>query len=313
MPRRPKKMARPSRPGTRRRKSSAAAKRAVTVKRKPAHLQARRDAKYFEVFYGSDLSGRPEAQQDMVFRAVAAALHKMPHEALVLKAKIEDTLNRVTSVVKGAEKQAPLLEQIGGYARIGLEEGQFELATTGITAFQEEFARTVGLTLRADYIKSMAVLGGLIGGPALLLAMFGELTLGHFVDQTDLGNEIMKTNIQLAKSGLFIIIGLCIGAVLSAFIRNRQINFANVGYFDQDSLDPKLRYLFLGILAAALAILLYKKWIIVGVTTSMTLNDFNTDAMTAVVLGLVTGYAEPNVTKMVTGGLEAAKPRSASA
>ena len=275
-------------------------------------LKARHGAKYFEVFYGNDLKGRPEARQHMVFRAVAAALHKMPHEALVVKAKIEDTLNRVTSVVKGAHQQAPLVEQIGGYARIGLEEGQFELATGGIGAFQEEFARTVGLALRADYIKSMAKLGGLIAVPALLLAMFGELILRHFVSETYLADAAMKADIQLAKSGLLIVVGLCIGAILSAFIRNRQITFANVGYFDQDSLDPLLRYLFLVILAAALAILLYNKWIIVGVAKDLSLNDFNADATTAIILGLLTGYAEPNVTNMVTGGLEATKTRSAS-
>jgi hypothetical protein len=279
----------------------------------PGDLKPRRGARYFEVFYGKDLKGRPEAKQHMVFRAVAAALHKMPHEALVVKAKIEDTLNRVTLVIKGPQSQAPFVEEIGGYARIGLEEGQFALATAGIASFQEEFARTAGVALRAQYIKSLAKLGALIGVPALLIAMFGGLILGHFVDAGDLTDETMKANIQLARSGLFIVVGLCIGAVLSAFIRNRQITFANVGYFDQDSLDSRLRFLFLGMLAAALAILLYKKWIVVGVAKDLLLNDFNNDPMIAVILGLVTGYAEPSVTKMVAGGLDAAKTRTASA
>ena len=277
-----------------------------------ADLKLRRGAKYFEVFYGDDLKGRPEAKQDMVFRAVEATLHKMPHEALVLKAKIEDTLNRVTSVTRGHQR-ATLLEQIGGYARIGLEEGQFELASGGIASFRDEFARTVGVALRGKYIKAMAKIGSLIGFPALLIALFGPLILGHFVDAQTIALPQVKQNIQLLTSGLLIVVGLCIGAVLSAFIRNRQITFANIGYFDQDSLDPWLRYLFLGILAAVLAILLYKNWIVVGVAKDLLLNHFNDDPTIAIILGLVTGYAEPNVTKMVTNSLEAAKVRTATA
>ena len=65
--------------------------------------------------------------------------------------------------------------------------------------------------------------------------------------------------------------------------------------------------MFLGVLAAVLAILLYKNWIVVRVAKDLLLNHFNTDPTIAVILCLVTGYAEPNVTKIVTSGLEAAK------
>lgn len=273
-----------------------------------AGLKVRRGAKYFEVFYGNDLKGRPEATQDMVFRTVEATLHNMPHEALVLKDRIEDTLNRVTSVTRGHQR-ATFIEQIGGYARIGLEEGQFELAASGIASFRDEFARTVGMVLRGKYIKTMATIGSLVGFSALLIALFGPFILAYFTDETTVARPDVKDSIQLATSALFIVVGVCIGAVLSAFVRNRQIAFANIGYFDQDSFDPKLRYLFLGVLAAVLAILLYKNWIVVGVAKDLLLNHFNTDPTIAVILGLVTGYAEPNVTKMVTSGLEAAKVR----
>jgi hypothetical protein len=104
--------------------------------------------------------------------------------------------------------------------------------------------------------------------------------------------------------------GLALGVVFSAFTRNRKITFENIGYFDQDLFDPKLRYLFLVVVLLIVTVLLAKQWLIAGVTDSLLLNKFATDHGIAILLGILVGYAEPNITKLVTGTLDLVKTQA---
>jgi hypothetical protein len=264
-------------------------------------------ARYFEVYYGDDLRGSNLETQHIVFREATAAPAEMPSEPTLLKTRIEGTVGIAASVIKDSARLAQYINQIGGLARTGLEGGQLNVATAGLTSFQERFSRDEGVPLRGRYIKKMVLIGLLMGFIALMLALIGPIVIGHKFSSLLTDIPELSLAIPITRSALFIVVGICLGASFSAFVRNRTVTFANIGYFDQDSLSPTLRYIFLLILGTILAILLFKGWLIVGITTDLLLNNFAEESVIAIILGLMVGFAEANVTRMVTGGMEAVK------
>jgi hypothetical protein len=271
----------------------------------PDGLPIRVAARYFEVHYGAALRNTPYQGQDLIFKVAAAAPDEMPPEPQLLKVKIEHVVDRVLSAVKDSGKKENYVQEIGSLARTGLESGQLTVASTGLSAFVERFVRNEGTILRAKYIKDMGKIGIIVGLPALVLGWIIVL-IGNFKTVSDSNLNFTR---EIAGAGMFVLFGICLGATLSAFLRNRSIDFENIGYFDTDGFDPGLRYSFLCLVAIIFGILLYKGWLIVGITQQLVLNSFVSDSGIAIILGVITGYAEPNITRLVTGGLEAVRDR----
>jgi hypothetical protein len=266
------------------------------------------------VHYGSDLVGTAYEEDGLLFRTADAAPSEMPAEALLLKTRVEAVFTQIKTVLGDhSAKCEQYARTIGDLARIGLEDGELNVATQGLTSLQERFAQTDGIRLRASYIRSMVRLAVRVGGSALVVAIVGGLIWSLWADDPfvkkipQLGSEV-----SILISALYILVGISLGASLSAYTRNRTVTFENIGYFDQDKLDPRLRYVFLCFVAAALGVLLFKGWLVVGVTKDMLLNDFSKDPGSALILGLLTGYSEANVTRLITGGFDAVKDWRAS-
>lgn len=272
-------------------------------------IDLRPDARYYEVHYGNDLAATDYYDDGLLFRTAVNAPAEMPAEALLLKTRVEAVFTQIKTVLGNDNARCQqYARNIGDLARVGLEDGQLNVATESLVSLQDRFARTDGIRLRANYIRSMVRLAVRVGGPALVVGIVGGLVWSVYEDNPIFTRVPQITNeVSILIAALYIVAGISLGASLSAYTRNRIVTFENVGYFDQDKLDPRLRYVFLCIVAAALGVLLFKGWLVVGVTKDMLLNDFYADPGIALILGLFTGYAEANVTRLITGGLDAVK------
>ena len=266
-------------------------------------LPVRLDATYFEVHYGADLEKTKYKGQDLIFKIARAAPDQMPAEPLLLKTQIERVEDKVISTVTDAARKEAYIQELGALSRVGLENAQLNVANEELSLFRERFAQKEGIPMRAKYIRDMRRFGVRAGLSALILGIF----LLIFKDMVKIENQHVENLRTLGSASMFIVLGICLGATLSAFVRNRSVNFENVGFFDTDGFDPSLRYTLLCIVAAIFSLLLYKGWLIVGITQQLVLNSFATDPGIALILGVVTGYSEPNVTRLVTGGLEAVR------
>jgi hypothetical protein len=274
-------------------------------------LLIRVDALYFEVHYGRDLVATPYDGQDVIFKEAQAAPDQIPAEAVLLKTRIENIGDKVLSTIKDRSRREAYIQEIGGLGRMGLERGQLNVANEGLTSFQARFARNEGTRLRATYIRQMLRIGRYVGGPALLLGwVLWVITDGlslKIANIFSMKEEAAHFALIILSSALFVLAGICLGATLSAYLRNRRVGFDNIGYFDTDDFDPALRYTFLAVVAAVLGLLLYKGWLIVGITQQLVLNSFTSDPGIAIIVGVITGYAEPNITRLVTVSLEAVR------
>jgi hypothetical protein len=206
------------------------------------------------------------------------------------------------------DKPRHYARNIGDLARVGLEDGQLNVANEGLTSLQESFARTEGTELRGNYIRKVVTLAARIGIPSLLIAVVGGLCWDLYSDDLPFKKlPQIRKEINVIVSALYVLTGVCLGSSLPAYTRTRTVTFDNFSYFDQDRPDPALRSIFLCIVAAVIGILLIKGWFVVGITKDLLLNDFDKDLDSALILGMLTGYAEANVTRLITGGLESVK------
>jgi hypothetical protein len=271
-------------------------------------LLIRPAARYFEVHYGADLRGTRYESQSVAFKEAQAAPDEMPAEPRLLKAHIEDILDKVLLTIKDSQKREGYINEIGSLTRTGLESGQLNVASDGLISFQERFARREGGPMRAKYLRGMLFVGGVVG---IIGLIFGWLFLVNLIDFSNYISaapgqqaDLIKLTQKIVGASLMVLFGICLGAILSAFLRNRRVTFENIGFFDTDGFQPALRYTFLCVVAAVFGLLLYKGWLIVGITQQLVLNSFIDDPGIAIILGVLTGYAEPNITKFISGGLD---------
>jgi hypothetical protein len=273
-------------------------------------LPERPDSKYFEVHFGEVLDPKAFGAHPIVFRVAKKAPDKMDPDVLALKVDIERTAYKIASLLPESAKRTAYISQIGNLARVGLEDGDFAIARDGLAELKQRFVVDEGVQIRRDYILKITAYSVRIGIPCLAVAIGATIALEDYPAILGGLSKRAAKFVALLPYMAWVGWGLALGVCFSAFTRNRSITFDSIGYFDQDLVDPTLRYFFLVIVGLVVSVLLANNWLIAGVTESLLLNNFLKEASVAVLLGILIGYAEPNVTRLVTETLDTIKRRT---
>lgn len=260
-----------------------------------------REAKYFEVFSLDDLNGTPFAGSLLIVRIARKAPKTIPADILKFKGEIVRAaakINRFTE--RASENQREYVQELAAVARSGLEDGDLVVARESFNEFKSQFSLNEGVPIRARYLRRLSVIGAMLAVPAVLCGFSGTWF--------NLTNA--PAPFPLFVPAGWILFGTVLGLLLAAYTRNREIKFENIGQFDPDNLTPLLRIMFLIIIAMVAAIMLSNRWVIVGLTDAILLNDFMKNNNIAILLGMLIGYADPEVAGLAMNTLESIKPRS---
>ncbi len=272
-------------------------------------LPLRPEAKYFEVHFRHELEGEANGGEELVFRVATNAPRQASPKILAMKSELEATVHKVISLVQVEARRETYIYELGLLGRIVLEDGDFDIAREALDSFYSKFILDEGVIIRRNYIFSIIRWSTFLGLPSLLIA--GGITL---LTKFDLSSQVWLSGalpyLSYVSTGGWIVFGVALGACLASFVRSRQLSFKDLGYFDADLFDPGLRFFFLLLVSLIVSILLANKWLIVGLTDSLQLNNFIDSPSISIILGLLTGFAEPNVTRMVTTTLESIKDRT---
>jgi len=275
-------------------------------------LPRRDNAKYYEVHFEDDLKGTDEEGQLLGFRIAKAAPQPVPEAATSFANEAIELVDHIRLLIKTDEgKQRLYVHQIGQFSRIGLEDGDLVTAVSSREEFKKRFVFVEGPILREAYIKSITksgtLLGTLCGLLAIVLTMFPSLILSRISFENASEEANFAFLIHKAGTMSYVLFGVTLGVIASAIVRNRTLAFDSLNYFDIYRLATGFRYFYVSVLASILALLLYSGWLVVGITDKLLLNSFTNKFSIAIIVGLVTGFSEPNITNLISGAFSATK------
>lgn len=220
-------------------------------------------------------------------------------EALGLLEQIEFAEAQVSnkSVVLDDKLRKLYQVELLSYAQTGLEHGDVATGRAALSWFESRVADEQGPALRRRHIVATLVMAAVIAGPATLVA----LALPH-VTPSDTSFPYLK-EITLLQTALWMLVGNSLGVTFFAFVRNLDLRFDQLSKFDPAKLEPWLRFLLVAVTTAIFAVLLAAGVLQVGIGGKL-LNDFESQPLLCVVVGILAGYSDTTITALLTGTLK---------
>jgi len=222
----------------------------------------------------------------------------MPPEVRSFLDRIENACRKIGLLVTKVDVRARHFAALQSHARHGLEEGQIGNATLALSHFEAQFVAEEGPAIRKNHLTAtlstaLGILGGL-GALGLLL----WLAQAYFPNPTllVLSNLLVKPVLPLA-------VGICLGVVFFAFIRNLALTFDSLGNFDAAHLSPWLRFTLVGVITALLCILMSAGLIKLEIN-DLKLYEYLTNNYAALIVGILCGYSDTAITQLLTGVLD---------
>jgi hypothetical protein len=182
------------------------------------------------------------------------------------------------------------------YAQTGLEYGDVPTGRAALSWFEKRVADEVGPALRRRHIIVTLKMSALIGLPSALIA----LAVPHFIPPSPDFPYLRETT--LLQTVLWMLVGNCLGIVFFAFVRNLEIRFDQLSKFDPAKLEPWLRFCLVAVTTAIFAVLLGAGVLQVGIGGKL-LNDFISNPLICIVVGVLAGYSDTAITALLTGAL----------
>jgi hypothetical protein len=232
-------------------------------------------------------------------RATASEKAPVPMDPKAVKflgrLSADDDLVQDDKVCVDAARRASYAAQILSYGQTGLEHGDLDTANTALDWFERRVTDTEGPEIRKRHILATLRLAAFIGIPAALVGLWLDHNIPTMKDD-------WLVEVKLMRAALLLLTGNALGIVFFAFARNLDLKFDQLSKFDPANLEPALRFTLVWIITVIFAILLYPKVLIVALG-SHELNDFFDDPLMAVIVGILSGYSDGAVSKLLAGVL----------
>lgn len=222
-----------------------------------------------------------------------------PAEVMKFADRLERACAKVRLLISDRTRQLNHYATLSSYLRHGLRQGEIDFATTALAGFEAQFVLEEGPIIRkrhlwATVITALSALG-LTAMLWLILHSRADLFAPSFLptlpDQSSINTVAL------------VAIGICLGIVFFAFIRNLTLTFDTLGNFDPAHLAPVLRFILVGVLATILCIVMWAGLLEVDIN-GLKLHEFMTSPQAAIVLGIVCGYSDAYITSLLTGILD---------
>ena len=130
------------------------------------------------------------------------------------------------------------------------------------------------------------------------------------VTRIGFGNHL-TTELAMLHAGLMLALGNALGIVFFAFFRNLDLRFDQLSRFDPAKLDPTLRFTMVWIVTVILAILLVPGMLQIGLGGKL-LNDYLSNPLMAVIIGILCGYSDTRISSMLAGLLDNPETKGAN-
>jgi hypothetical protein len=251
--------------------------------------QADLDTAYYEVHIEDD---------DLHASAPPWAPKPMPEEATAFLSRIDKSIAKVKALVEAGAKRDRYLKTLLSFARRGLQDGDIKSATAALDDFEALFVGEEGPGVRKAYIEATlrtaayVIIGAVIVGLVLTLAIQNL----PFVGNVPMIRKIIPTSVS-------VVVGVCVGISFFVFVHNLKLSFDLLGNFDPANLDPKLRFTLVGTVALILCVFLMVGLVKLEIA-GMKFEEFWRDRMAAAILGMVCGYSDAYITKLLVGVLD---------
>lgn len=238
--------------------------------------------------------------------------------ALKLKQRCDDAIFRTNFLLSNLknfdktnfiQRKDSYINEIIIYAKNGLESGDIIGANDELDTFERQFVDFEGPPIRQKFLSKTLSFSFIFGSSFLIAAL--SIYLIDFSLNKILNNIWgirVRLPIEPIKAFLLIIAGTSLGVSLSAFTRNLNMNFQNLGKFDSSGLNPSFRFVFVMILSIVFAIFLHQDIITICFGGNYCLDkkfiekDGNiiADEMKCIIMGIICGLGDVIITRLLT-------------
>jgi hypothetical protein len=224
-----------------------------------------------------------------------------------------------------ARRRAYILEVLK-VARAGLEQGDLDGANSELDTFEWQFVDFEGPEVRQRFLYKTLTFALVLGAISLLLGLSIASVANYVTWVTNTTSmESMPPSevtflVGVLKALSFIFVGNCLGVVFSAFTRNFNMNFQNLGNFDAAGLRPSLRFIFVAVLSVIVATFLQQgiisicfvsycldeSFIMNAADTGVKVVEFAVpalDPVKCIVIGIICGLADIAITRLLTDSI----------
>lgn len=227
----------------------------------------------------------------------------VPPDVRAFLDRIENACRKISLLVTRADARAQYFAALESHAKHGLEEGQISNAMLALSHFEAQFVAEEGPTIRKRHLTAtlrtaLYIVGGL-GVLTLLLPRLAQAYAVNFAPLAAAGH--------LMNPVMFLTIGVCLGVVFFAFVRNLALTFDSLGNFDAAHLSPWLRFTLVGVITTLLCILMSAGLIKLEIN-ELKLYSYTTDHYAALLVGVLCGYSDTAITQLLTGVLDRKPP-----
>lgn len=235
--------------------------------------------------------------------------------ALRLRQRCDDAVFRTSKLLiqlKGSrqeeyrERRRGYIDEIEIFACSGLEHGDLEGANADLDTFERQFVDFEGPSVRQRFLFKTLHFAFVLGLLSLAIGLMIDPIAPLFSQGTPVPilHSIAVVPKEAFSAIMFILVGNCLGVVFSAFTRNLNMNFQNLGNFDAAGLKPSLRFVFVAILSSVVAVFLQQKLFKICFGGAYCLDESfvlsGVDPMKCIVIGIICGLADVLVTRILT-------------
>ncbi|MBN9439497.1 hypothetical protein [Bosea sp. (in: a-proteobacteria)] len=223
----------------------------------------------------------------------------VPPDVRVFLDRLENACRKVGLLVKGEAARKHHFAALESHAKHGLEEGQISNAMLALGHFEAEFVAEEGPAIRKRHlIATLRTALWVVVGVILLKSLLPHAVqlLAAYLPGLAVANSFMATV-------MFLAIGVCLGVVFFAFVRNLTLSFDSLGNFDAAHLSPWLRFTLVGVITALLCILM-SAGLLRPEINDLKLYEYRSDVYAALLVGILCGYSDTTITQLLTGVLD---------
>ena len=239
---------------------------------------------------------RSEDEQ-LVLEQVEQDAAKIPTEITDFIPLIDGVDRRVRRLIPERARRETYMKAIDGAARSAFEGGNLTTAKLGLDSVKANIVEWEGPEIRKRYLGATVRLFGLSGIVALLVLIAVKNASMSYLSM------IPPHALRIIETGSCLMIGVSLGIVLLAFVRNLELRFETLGAFDAAQLNPSMRLTFVTVLAAVFAIVLQQRILVIAIV-NYELNSLFDSPMVAVVVGILCGFADMIVANLISSMFE---------
>jgi hypothetical protein len=181
-------------------------------------------------------------------------------------------------------KRHEYIQQLVGIGRVGLTDGDIELAKVTLETLKDEFVTREAAAVKNYYVRRLGIWAFVFTVVfAVAYAVIGG-DLGSLLT-TDLG----RNGVYRFRNFLPLAIGASVGAWLAFLIRRPVLGFTDLVQLDDDLLNPVTRVVFTIVLSLVIGVLFWTGMVAIKIGGFST--EFENDGLTALLIGAFCGLA----------------------